>query len=57
MYALMRYCYHFSDSDFSYDDIRHKMKIRLKPQGKKEDNIIYELDELIEKKENLAQDL
>ena len=47
MYTLMRYCYHFDDSEFDYDDICHKMKIKLNNQHQKTDNIIFELEDLV----------
>lgn len=50
MYVLMRYCYHFNDSDFEYDDIRHKMKVKLEPQKSRTDNVIFELEDLVKGK-------
>ena len=47
MYALMRYCHHFDGADFEYDDIKHKMKVVLGKTTKKDDNVIYELEDLV----------
>lgn len=47
MYLLMRYCHHFDGADFEYDDIRNKMKVVLGETTKRQDNVIYELEDLV----------
>ncbi|MBR2909192.1 MAG: hypothetical protein IKC11_02465 [Clostridia bacterium] len=47
MYVLMRYCHHFDGADFEYDDIKHRMKVVLGETKQKQDNVIYELEDLV----------
>lgn len=50
MYLFRRYNWHFDDSECYFDDIEESMKIWLKPQQTKTDNIIFNIQKAAEYK-------
>jgi hypothetical protein len=47
MYLFKRYCYHFKDCDYYYDDLTRSMQVKLERVNFSDDNIIFDLDRCV----------
>ena len=47
MYLIQRYVFHFFNSDYEYDQVKDEMHLYLNKEKLNEDNIIFELDNLV----------
>ncbi|MBQ9790946.1 MAG: hypothetical protein IJW24_05105 [Clostridia bacterium] len=45
MHLFARYCFHFDNSEFDYDDINHRMVLTTKEQKHVNGNILFEIDQ------------
>ncbi len=48
MHLFARYCFHFHDSEFDYDDMNQRLELEIREQQKTGKNILFEIDKMIE---------
>lgn len=48
MYVMLRYTSHFGESVAEYDDVQGLMNLTLKESKKRDDNIIYDIDAMVD---------